>query len=131
MERGSMAITTRPQHGSAQILVIDDDHFVREALSEALASESYSVVEATNGDEALTLLHQGVRPNLCLLDLMMPVMTGWQFLEHLQSEPDLKDIPVVVFSAAARGLDVSGAREVLKKPLKLDDLLAAVDRNLS
>lgn len=117
--------------GGKQILVVEDDKAVREVLTDVLSAESYSVVQARHGQEALELLQRGVNPHLLLLDLMMPVMTGWQLLEALQGDSRFHTIPVVVFSAAAQGLDVKGACEVLEKPLNLDTLLDAIGRNIA
>ena len=88
---------------------------------------------APDGRAALDLLHRGARPGLVLLDLMMPVMNGWQFREAQRAEPDLADIPVVIVSGDAR-LDRRTAElagvEWLRKPLDLDVLLDMVGRHV-
>lgn len=114
------------------ILLVDDDADVRESVSEALEEEGYRVANASNGREALRLLKDdGVRPDLILLDIMMPEMDGWAFRAEQLKDPGLAAIPVIVFTAygaprdIARQLDAAGA---LKKPLRLEELLSTIDR---
>jgi CheY-like chemotaxis protein len=111
-----------------QILVIDDDDDTRATLCMVLEPEGYEVAEAPNGARALEMLREGMRPGLILLDLMMPVVNGWEFREQQLADPALADIPVVVFSAYAdvQRTEAMGADAYLKKPLGLDTLLSAV-----
>jgi len=104
-------------------MVVEDDHLIREAIAEALDEEGFEVLEAANGREALDKLH-GERASLVLLDLMMPVMDGWQFREAQLHDPELSDIPVVVLSAV-RDTKVSAERH-FSKPCDIDDLIDAV-----
>jgi len=106
------------------ILVVDDDEAIRQVVSEVLRDEGYEVVCAENGVEALRHLYKADRPDLVLLDLMMPVMSGWEVLEQLQSNSELSQIPVVVVSA----MHAPGVSEHLAKPIDLDRLLATVGR---
>lgn len=111
------------------ILVVDDDDDVRAALAEVLAEEGYRVTGATNGREALDCMRKGPRPDVILLDMMMPVMDGWQFRAEQQRDPRLAAIPVVVLSAspqyATETLDCACS---LRKPVELDLLLETVAR---
>src|ERR1043165_7264957 len=114
------------------ILLVDDDADVRDSIGEALEGEGYRVVNASNGKEALRLLKDdGIRPDLILLDIMMPEMDGWAFRAEQHKDPTLAAIPVIVFTAyrtprdTARQLDAAG---FLRKPLRLDELLSAIDR---
>jgi CheY-like chemotaxis protein len=107
------------------ILVIEDDDAIRETLQEALAMEGYEVLLAANGREALDIIHSGVKPGLALLDLMMPVMDGWRFLEALDVH-----LPIVVVSAYVHGAKTMTAAALLRrpvgfmtKPINLDTLL--------
>jgi CheY-like chemotaxis protein len=117
---------------SREILVVDDDRDIREALVEILVNEGYPVEMAENGAQALELIRRGPIPALVLLDLMMPVMSGWEFLELAEQDHDLADIPVVVVSAMPAPLAASdsrgGVKACLHKPLKLDQLLDLVHR---
>jgi CheY-like chemotaxis protein len=114
---------------STYILIVEDDFDIREALEQILAEEGYEVRGASNGSEALEIATSGPAPRLILLDLMMPVMNGWQFRSEQLKEPRLAAVPVLVISAdpdlqqKAAKLGVAG---LLKKPISLDDLLSAV-----
>lgn len=115
------------------VMIVDDDGDIREAIAEALSDQSYGVVEAANGEEALAHLRGGThdRPCVILLDIMMPVMDGWQFRDAQRSDPAIKDIPVVVLSAHASISEAANDMAVtdfLRKPVKLETLLAAVAR---
>ena len=108
-----------------RVLVVDDDPDILEALSEILEAEGYDVQRARNGREALQRLEQGL-PDLVLLDLMMPVMDGWEFARSL--DPGARP-PIIVLSAD-RNVSVKakeiGALGWLAKPFELTELLAAV-----
>lgn len=110
-----------------RILVIEDDTAIRETLKEVLELEGYAVVTAENGEAGLRVLEAVQRPCLIFLDLMMPVMDGWQFLEALKAHPDsvLSSIPVTVVSAAAEAVEISSRHQVhvLKKPTDIDHFL--------
>ena len=104
---------------------------MREALSDALARHGWEVETARDGADALQKLHSGPRPSVILLDIMMPVMDGWQFRSLQRGDPDLWDIPVVVLSAneLMRGAAIDmGIDGFLKKPVNTDRLLAELDR---
>jgi two-component system response regulator CpxR len=116
--------------GEKKVLIVEDDASIRETLAEVLEDEDYQVLQAGHGLEALELLRGGTQPDVLLIDLMMPVMTGWQLLEVLDQDPDLQRIPVVVFSAAHEAGALRGAREVLTKPVNLDRLLGAIARHV-
>lgn len=108
---------------SGIVLVVDDDVEIRETVSALLQHEGYTVIRAENGRQALDQL-QLVHPNCVLLDLMMPVMSGWEVLEEIQENAELSKIPIVVVSAMC----APGAKACLQKPVDLDELLDVVDR---
>jgi CheY-like chemotaxis protein len=115
------------------ILVVDDDADVRETLAETLAFEGYTTEQAANGQEALDYLRNNPAPCLVLLDLMMPVMNGYDFLNAIRSEPALSSVSVFIVSAAAReqveaAAKSSAAVGVLTKPVQLAALLGAVEK---
>jgi CheY-like chemotaxis protein len=107
----------------AYVLVVDDDEAIRDVVAEVLREEGYEVECAENGEQALAAM-RAARPSVVLLDLMMPVMSGWELLEHVQADRDLAPIPIVVVSAMA----APGVQEHLQKPLDLDRLLTTVER---
>ena len=115
------------------ILVVDDDPDVRDSLSECLSSSGHAVSTAENGQSALEQIGGGLRPDLILLDLRMPLLDGYQVLERLRASERLRDIPVLLVTAVRdvepRALDRSCG--VLPKPIRMDRLLAAVDRAVS
>src|SRR4051795_10954972 len=82
------------------ILVVDDDEDIRETLRLVLELKDYQVLVASNGLEALEVMRTN-RPQLILLDLMMPVLDGWEFVAELDKDPKLSDTPIVVITAYA------------------------------
>lgn len=108
------------------VLVVEDDNDVRTTLREFLVDEGYDVETATNGREALLHL-QSNKPGLVLLDLMMPVMNGWEFLESKNKTPEFSEVPVLVLSAVAGKPYVPGALACLKKPIDLQRLMDFVE----
>src|SRR5687767_8264318 len=82
------------------VMVVDDDDAIREALEDVLGDEGYDVIGASDGQQALELLHGEKRPSAILVDLWTPVMDGWKFLDTLLADPRLSRIPLVVLTAA-------------------------------
>lgn len=121
------------QHsGSNVVLVVDDDPDILEALSEILEAEGFEIRRARNGKEALEKLEPDP-PQLILLDLMMPVMDGWEFAQRLrQLPPRVANIPIIVLSAdrnvSNKAAEI-GAVGHLAKPFELNDLLDMVRRS--
>ena len=112
-----------------RILVVDDNGNTRDSLCLLLQSEDYDAEGVENGREALRVLRDGYEACLILLDLMMPVMDGWAFRVEQRQDPSLKDIPVVVLSAAMNPAQEAarlGAIAGLGKPLDLTRLLDLV-----
>ena len=117
--------------GTRTVLVVDDDPYIREALSEVLGDEGYPVATARDGEEALERLGTAPAPSLILLDLRMPGMSGWELRRRLLADPALAAIPVVLLSADSQleeAQAVLRAAGSLRKPPSLDDLLDAVGR---
>lgn len=111
------------------ILIVDDDAAIREAMVDFLELEGFSLRVAKNGREALDLLRDGLRPRLILLDLMMPVMTGWDFARELVADPALPRLPICVMTAARTSKPVAGeVVAVIPKPLPLERLLEVIRR---
>jgi two-component system, chemotaxis family, chemotaxis protein CheY len=124
---GSAAGFRKEVDTSHFVLIVDDDPDLLDVTRFVIENEGIVVETARNGQEALALLRTGRLPGLVLLDLMMPVMNGWEFLEEVANDPSLKAIPIVVLTAAERR-EVPGATEVLSKPMDLVALLQVVER---
>ncbi len=111
------------------ILIVEDDPATRTSMALVFEARGYPVAVAANGQEALDLLRQGIRPCLILLDLMMPVMTGSEFLQQQKQDSSLAGIPVIIISAAdanhARAMAL-GAADYLQKPIEIAELTAKV-----
>ena len=111
------------------ILIVEDDADLRDMMAQLLLLEGFSAQAVGNGREALEYLREVDPPELILLDLMMPVMDGWEFRREQRRDPKVADVPVIVLSA----LDQSRVGDVgevafLKKPLDFDRLLNLVRR---
>jgi CheY-like chemotaxis protein len=121
----------RAVHGAgivamSMILIVEDDASIREAVGEVLSEEGYDVALAQNGAEALRCLQER-RPDAILLDLMMPVMNGWEFRARQLRDPAFSAIPVIVVSAANAAHTVQ-ATAYIAKPFDLNQLLQEVQR---
>ena len=119
--------TAELEASTLDVLVVDDDDAFRESLLESLGRAGFVAIGAANGAEALQLARDR-SPRLVLLDLQMPVLNGWQFLERRRSDRRLAKIPVVIVSAF--GTELAGRGDVdghLEKPLGDEALLAFLD----
>jgi CheY-like chemotaxis protein len=108
------------------VLIVEDDPELLLSLSEVLQSEGFQVACARHGLEALGRLRGGARPSLILLDLMMPIMNGWQFRYEQRQDSDLAKIPVVVVSAKSDSQQHAAWLEAdgyISKPIDLNLLL--------
>lgn len=115
------------------IMLIEDDDDTRDALAALLAAEDYRVLQATNGAQALKILEESPeRCHIILLDLMMPVMNGWDFRRLQKRKAELADIPVVLMSAGAQiafAVDDLDAAGYVSKPVEMSDLLEKIERH--
>lgn len=114
-----------------RILVVEDDPAIRETIQAVLELEGYRVTSAENGQAALQLLEEQDQPCLILLDLMMPVMNGWEFLEAIRKKDAvISTVPIAVVSAAAdlASVECYGCK-VLQKPTDIDHLLAVAQEH--
>jgi two-component system, chemotaxis family, chemotaxis protein CheY len=126
------SLKPRPAPAS-RVLVVDDDPDLRSLLAAVLDAEGYNVLTAENGAAALSVLRT-VLPDIIILDLMMPVMNGWQFRETQKDVPEYARIPIVCLSAypAARHQAMAlGMTACVQKPFEIDDLLDAIRRSLT
>ncbi|HXU03535.1 MAG TPA: response regulator [Polyangia bacterium] len=131
-ETGPEAPAEAVPSSSRAVLVVEDDQAISTSLSEALREEGFAVTTAGNGRDALELLRAGQPPSAIILDLMMPVMDGWDFRHAQLHDPALKDIPVVVVTAAGFSAETIrmqfGNVVMIPKPVAYLDLLDALDR---
>lgn len=116
-----------PSTPHCPILIVEDDADLREMMAQLLTLEGFRTETVANGQDALDYLRKGDPPDLILLDLMMPIMDGWEFRRRQREDPELAAVPVVVLSALdqARAADLGGTA-FLKKPLDFDRLLELV-----
>jgi CheY-like chemotaxis protein len=120
-----MPLGTQP---NKTVLIIEDDSLIRGAMKMLLEWEGYRVDCAVNGEEGLDRLRGMALPSIILLDLMMPVLDGWQFMEERRQDPTLAAIPVIVVSALEEAENHWGA-EHIRKPFQPPELLEAVRRH--
>ena len=113
---------------SCRVLVVEDDADLREMMAQILTLEGFEADTATDGADALTQLQApGRYPDVILLDMMMPRMDGWTFVDRQAATPGIANIPVVVVSAAPRDrLRGVRAAAILQKPLNFEELITAV-----
>jgi CheY-like chemotaxis protein len=117
-----------------RVLVIEDHELARRALAALLLTMGYEVVEATNGREALMTLATEARPDVILLDLVMPIMDGWEFMKRQRRDWRLCTIPTIVISGVPshdpRCLEMPIVR-LLPKPYTIEQLMAAIEAECS
>lgn len=110
------------------VMLVDDDPQLRHVVSMFFELEGYNVVEAKDGREAITMLAEYI-PDVILLDLVMPEVSGLEVCRHVRTDRRLKDIPVVVFTAAEvqeEELRAAGADRFITKPYSLEGLRRVV-----
>jgi two-component system alkaline phosphatase synthesis response regulator PhoP len=114
----------------AKILIAEDERDIRELVSLTLQFGGFTVVQAANGAEAVELAQKAL-PDLVLLDVRMPKMTGYEACRRIKSMPELRDIPVVFLSAKGQESEIqtgleAGAEEYILKPFAPDELVKQV-----
>ena len=120
---------------SKKVLIVEDDLDIAENLKALLALEGYDTAISKDGREALDRLNDGEGlPDLILLDLMMPIMDGFQFYQAQQSNPEIADIPVVVMTAGGNveaKVQKLGVQAYFRKPLDVERLFATIESLIS
>ncbi|HET8539072.1 MAG TPA: response regulator [Anaeromyxobacter sp.] len=115
---------------AARILLVEDDTGIRDSVAECLELEGYQVSAVANGSDALEWLAREAPPDVMLVDLVMPVMSGGELLARVRADPRLASVPAVLMTAAIPGVGSSppAADATLAKPFELDALLDVVER---
>jgi CheY-like chemotaxis protein len=116
------------------ILVADDDPDILSIVSMSLETQGYTVHKATNGREAVDLAHKH-HPDLILMDMMMPVVSGYEAVAELKADADTRDIVIVGLSAKAMATDMERATDVgidgyITKPFRIAQVLSVVESYL-
>ena len=121
---------TNTQVQSTLLLVVEDDADARRALRDVVETHGWDVLEAGDGAEALRVLGEkpSRTPNAIVLDLYMPVMDGWQFLQEIE-RTKFRDVPVVVLTASEHGPGLRHASAFLRKPVPVGTLLGVLKRH--
>ena len=123
-----------PPQSQIVVLVVEDDKFLRMLLSEKLKSERIFVVEAENGEEAMVKMKSEPRPHLILLDLLLPIMDGFEVLGNMKKDAELKNIPVVVLSNLNEEEGIRRAKELgakdymVKAYFTMDEIMEKIRR---
>lgn len=118
----------------SRILVVDDEPGIVDIAKANLEGYGYDVIPAYDGEQALRMI-ESEKPDLVVLDILMPEMDGWDVLERIESHPEFSGIPVIMLTARASDEDVlrgleTGAVEYMTKPFYPQDLVAAIKINL-
>ncbi|NES22281.1 MAG: response regulator [Symploca sp. SIO3E6] len=122
-------------NGNFKILIVDDEPINLQVLSNNLALENYAITQATDGVEALEIIEQGFQPDLILLDVMMPRMTGYEVSAKLREQFLPSELPIVMLTAKNQVSDLvegfnSGANDYLSKPFNKNELLARIKTHM-
>jgi CheY-like chemotaxis protein len=125
---GQFSLATTLRRDRHVILVVDDDQDLRESLREILEQEGFETIGATNGQEAMELLRTEGQPlpHLILLDIMMPVMTGLEVVDHLRKAAPFVSTPVIFMTAFRTLVKTDEKTRVLYKPFSIDVVLSAI-----
>jgi len=113
---------------SGRILVVDDEYDLLQAIASFLEDEGFEVESCSSGSEALTRLERGELPDMVLLDVMMPGLSGFEVAERITRGERTRDLPVVMMSAVSPGQAIGSWRAFLRKPFDLDKLIETTRR---
>ena len=123
------------EENKKKVVCVEDEPEIIDLIRLILGRKGYDLTGATGGQEGLDTIRR-VKPDLVLLDLMMPDMDGWEVYQQMKADPDLKDIPVIVVTAKAQsidkilGLHIAKVDDYVTKPFGPQELLQSVERVL-
>ncbi|HUJ24656.1 MAG TPA: response regulator [Myxococcales bacterium] len=117
--------------GFGRVLLVDDDEEARATIGAVLQAEGFEVLEARNGLHALQQLMRTPLPKVILLDMTMPVMTGFEFLDYKGQDPRIRELPVIAVTAYDKVMTIPGVVQVVRKPFDLAQLLSVLKSVLS
>ena len=114
-----------------KVLIIDDEKMIRLTTGFLIKKKGMEAIEAAGGEQGLALLEQQ-RPDMVLLDIMMPLMDGWEVLKKIRASKDFSQIPVVIFTAgdfleAKKNAKDAGIQGLVRKPFHIEELLKVLD----
>jgi CheY-like chemotaxis protein len=109
------------------ILLVEDHPDTSAALLHLLTERGYSVITAVNGQQALDLLEAGTRPRLILIDLMLPYISGYELINYLQRDPELRSTPTIVITGVPKDQVRVVADAVFTKPVDFAELTTKID----
>lgn len=124
------------QTDAVRIVCIEDDPAMVDLFTLILSSKGYDIKSALGGQEGLRLV-EDEKPDLILLDLMMPDMSGWDVYQRIKSNNDLKDTPVIIVTAKAHtmdkvlGLEIARVQDYVTKPFSPEELVSRVEQVLN
>ena len=126
---------TAPSNGEFTILVVDDEPINLQVVANHLSLQNYSIIQANNGMEALANIQRGLRPDLILLDIMMPKMSGYEVCKKIREQFPANEMPIVMLTAKNQVSDLvealsSGANDYLTKPVLKNELLARIKTHI-
>lgn len=114
-----------------KIMVIEDDRFLSSLIKARLEKDGFCVIQSFDGEEATQMLKQD-KPNLIILDLIMPKVTGFEVLQTISITPGFESVPVVILSNLAQDSDIEKARQLgakeyfVKVKISIDDLIGKI-----
>lgn len=129
-------LSIAPESHGFRILIVDDEPVNLQVLVNHLSLHNYAITQATNGKQALELIEKGFKPDLILLDVMMPRMTGYEVTEKLRAKFPATELPIVLLTAKNQVMDLVeglsvGANDYLTKPIAKDELLARIRTHIN
>lgn len=120
-----------PKEGAKKIMVVEDDRFLSSLIKARLEKDGFAVTQAFDGEEAIQMLKQD-KPNLIILDLIMPKVMGFEVLQTISITPGFENVPVVILSNLAQDSDIEKARQLgakeyfVKVKISIDDLIGKI-----